>query len=58
METAVLIAVTLAMSGVGMWLIHRLNVQHAARIADYRFGDVERGVGRRHRGHRTTQTFL
>ncbi|MDX3073465.1 hypothetical protein ACIP98_01170 [Streptomyces sp. NPDC088354] len=50
METVVLVAVILVMTGVGMWLIHLLNVQHAERIAGHRFGDTLPGVGRRHRG--------
>ncbi|MEV8530719.1 hypothetical protein [Streptomyces sp. NPDC051211] len=50
METIILIAVVLAMIGVGMRLIHLLNAQHDARIAAHHYTDVLPGVGRR--GHR------
>ncbi|QGZ49755.1 hypothetical protein GPZ77_16460 [Streptomyces sp. QHH-9511] len=47
METLILIAAIIVMTALGMWLIHRLNSQHDARIAAFRFGDALPGVGRR-----------
>ncbi|MFD9358356.1 hypothetical protein [Streptomyces sp. NPDC060031] len=39
METLVLIAAIVLMTGIGMRLIHLLNAQHDARIAAYHFSD-------------------
>ncbi|MFJ8390541.1 hypothetical protein ACIQ9Q_39830 [Streptomyces sp. NPDC094438] len=51
METILLIAAILVMTGIGVRLIHLLNAQHDARIASYHFGDALPGVGRRSRKH-------
>ncbi|MFE9660186.1 hypothetical protein [Streptomyces sp. NPDC005955] len=37
METVILIAVVVALIGVGMLLIHRLNAQHEARITTHHY---------------------
>ncbi|WP_329382861.1 hypothetical protein OG625_20275 [Streptomyces sp. NBC_01351] len=39
METIVLIAVMILVTGMGIHLIHLLNAQHDARIAAYHFSD-------------------
>ncbi|CAM5246735.1 hypothetical protein [Streptomyces avidinii] len=39
METIVLIAVIILVTGIGVRLIHLLNAQHDARIEAYRFSD-------------------
>ncbi|WP_330297278.1 hypothetical protein [Streptomyces sp. NBC_00503] len=39
METIVLIAVMILVTGIGARLIHLLNAQHDARIAAYHFSD-------------------
>ncbi|GAA2218874.1 hypothetical protein [Streptomyces nogalater] len=49
METAVTVAVILFLIIAGMFLIHRLNMQHAERIRAFRYSDALRGVGRRTR---------
>ncbi|MEU5434659.1 hypothetical protein AB0G73_14970 [Streptomyces sp. NPDC020719] len=51
METIVLIAAIIVLTGLGVLLIQLLNAQHNARIASYHFGDVLPGVGRRSRKH-------
>ncbi|MFI5984548.1 hypothetical protein ACIBEA_27195 [Streptomyces sp. NPDC051555] len=39
MQTIVLIAVIILMTGIGMRLIHLLNAQHTARIAAHHFSE-------------------
>ncbi|MFG2858422.1 hypothetical protein ACGFZ9_49140 [Streptomyces mirabilis] len=39
METIVLVALIILATGIGMYWIHLLNVQHDARIAAYHFSD-------------------
>ncbi len=39
METIVLIAVIILVTGIGIRLIHLLNAQHDARIEAHRFSD-------------------
>ncbi|WP_405553945.1 hypothetical protein [Streptomyces sp. NBC_01171] len=52
MQTTVTIAVILAVIIAGMFLIHRLNVQHAERIGAFRYSDALPGIGRRTRKSR------
>ncbi|MFI1047165.1 hypothetical protein [Streptomyces griseoruber] len=47
METGITAALIIAVIVLGMVLIHRLNAQHDARIAAYRYSDALPGVGRR-----------
>ncbi|MFG2353230.1 hypothetical protein [Streptomyces sp. NPDC048521] len=49
METAVTVAVILFVIIAGMFLIHRLNVQHAERIGAFRYSDALPGIRRRTR---------
>ncbi|WP_406505651.1 hypothetical protein [Streptomyces sp. NBC_00212] len=51
METVILIAAIIVMTGLGVRLVQLLNAQHHARIASYHFGDALPGVGRRSRKH-------
>jgi hypothetical protein len=43
-ETFVTVAVLLALIALGAFVIHRLNVQHAERIAEYRYSRFFRGL--------------
>ncbi|MFF7965490.1 hypothetical protein ACFZC3_09000 [Streptomyces sp. NPDC007903] len=52
METVVTLAVILVVIIAGMFLIHRLNVQHAERIGAFRYSDALPGIGRRTRKSR------
>ncbi|MGI5397972.1 hypothetical protein ACQEVG_00585 [Streptomyces sp. CA-135486] len=47
METAITVAVIIAMIVVGVLLIHLLNDQHEERIAAFHYGDIMPGIGRR-----------
>lgn len=47
METAITVAVIIAMIVVGVLLIHLLNSQHEERIAAFHYGDIMPGIGRR-----------
>ncbi|MDO0926556.1 hypothetical protein QQY24_14440 [Streptomyces sp. TG1A-8] len=49
METAVTVAVILFVIVAGMFLIHRLNVQHAERIGAFRYSDALPGIRQRTR---------
>ncbi|GAA2436641.1 hypothetical protein ACFPFX_37715 [Streptomyces mauvecolor] len=51
METIVLIAAIIVLTGIGVRLVQLLNAQHNARIASYHFGDALPGIGRRTRKH-------
>jgi hypothetical protein len=54
-ETAVTVAVITFVIIAGMFLIHRLNVQHDERIGAFRYSDALPGIGRRNRkGPRAT----
>lgn len=46
MGTIITVALIIAMIGAGMILIHRLNAQHGARIAAFRYSEVLPGIGR------------
>jgi hypothetical protein len=46
MGTIITVALIIAMIGVGMFLIHRLNAQHGARIAAFHYSDALPGTGR------------
>jgi NADH:ubiquinone oxidoreductase subunit 3 (subunit A) len=48
-EAAVTVAVIILVIIVGMFLIHRLNAQHAERIRAYRYSSALPGIGRRNR---------
>jgi hypothetical protein len=48
-ETAVTVAVITFVIIAGMFLIHRLNVQHDERIGAFRYSDALPGIGRRKR---------
>jgi hypothetical protein len=48
-ETAVTVAVIIFVIVAGMFLIHRLNVQHGERIGAFRYSDALPGIGRRTR---------
>jgi hypothetical protein len=48
-ETAVTAAVILFLIIAGMFVIHRLNMQHDKRIGAFRYSDALPGVGRRTR---------
>ncbi|MEE1753531.1 hypothetical protein [Streptomyces sp. SP18CS02] len=54
METLIMLAAGTLLIALGMRLIHRLNAQHDARIAAYRFSDpypvIARPPGHRHHG--------
>ena len=52
METAVTVAVIILVIAAGMFLIHRLNVQHDERIGAFRYSDALPGIGRRPRKSR------
>ncbi|WP_175408554.1 hypothetical protein [Streptomyces sp. TRM64462] len=55
METVVTVAVVIAVIAAGMFVIHRLNEQHAERIGAFRYSDALPGVGRRlQKGARAT----
>ncbi|MFF5018638.1 hypothetical protein [Streptomyces sp. NPDC001165] len=49
METVVTVAVIIFVIVAGMFLIHRLNVQHDERIGAFRYSDALPGIGRRPR---------
>ncbi|MEU7282055.1 hypothetical protein AB0A69_25255 [Streptomyces sp. NPDC045431] len=46
MATIITVALIIAMIGAGMILIHRLNTQHEARIAAFRYSEAPPGSGR------------
>lgn len=46
MGTIITVALIIAMIGAGMILIHRLNAQHEARIAAFRYSEALPGIGR------------
>jgi hypothetical protein len=48
-ETAIAAAVIILLIGVGLLLLHRLNVRHEERIAAFHYSDTLPGIGR-HRG--------
>ncbi|MBT2423903.1 hypothetical protein J7F01_30885 [Streptomyces sp. ISL-22] len=47
MGTVVTVAVIIAVIILGMFVIHRLNAQHAERIGAFRYSDALPGIGRR-----------
>ncbi|MEU4110319.1 hypothetical protein ACGFYT_18385 [Streptomyces sp. NPDC048208] len=49
--TLIGLAVLLILIVIGVFLIHNLNAQHDARIADFRYSDALPGIGRRRRRH-------
>ncbi|MEU2712986.1 hypothetical protein [Streptomyces sp. NPDC007205] len=49
METVVAVAVLIVAIIAGVFLIHRLNTQHAERIGAFHYSDALPGIGRRHR---------
>ncbi|MEU0054214.1 hypothetical protein ABZ299_06020 [Streptomyces sp. NPDC006184] len=49
METAVTVAVIILSIIAGMFLIHRLNMQHDERIGAFRYSDALPGIRRRTR---------
>jgi len=55
-ETAITVAVIIAMIVVGVMLIHLLNDQHETRIAAFHYGDIMPGIGRRTRKSRRPAT--
>ncbi|MDQ0844039.1 hypothetical protein [Streptomyces sp. V1I6] len=46
MGTIITVALIIAMIGLGMILIHRLNAQHGERIAAFHYSDALPGTGR------------
>ncbi|MFI8349083.1 hypothetical protein [Streptomyces sp. NPDC085596] len=48
--TLIGVAVLLILIVIGVFLIRRLNAQHDARIADFRYSNALPGIGRRLRG--------
>ncbi|MEE1773547.1 hypothetical protein PUR34_36630 [Streptomyces sp. JV185] len=58
METLITLAAGALLIALGMLLIHRLNAQHDARIAVYRFSDpfpaISRPPGHSHGHHSST----
>ncbi|MEU7054725.1 hypothetical protein [Streptomyces sp. NPDC046197] len=49
METVVAVAVLIVVISAGMFVIHRLNAQHAERIGAFHYSDALPGIGRRNR---------
>ncbi|MFF8291451.1 hypothetical protein ACF068_19775 [Streptomyces sp. NPDC016309] len=47
MGTLIVVALIIAMIGVGVIVIHLLNTQHDERIAAFRYSDALPGIGRR-----------
>lgn len=44
-----MIAVLIVVISAGMFVIHRLNAQHAERIGGFHYSDALPGIGRRNR---------
>lgn len=46
METAITVALIIAMIGIGMLLIHRIHARQGQRTAAFRYSDTLPGIGR------------
>ncbi|GAA2461943.1 hypothetical protein [Streptomyces lavendulocolor] len=46
MGTVITVVLIIAMIGAGIALVHRLNAQHGARIAAFRYSEPLPGIGR------------
>ncbi|MEU0716958.1 hypothetical protein ABZ498_07225 [Streptomyces lavendulocolor] len=46
MGTVISVVLIIAMIGAGIALVHRLNAQHGARIAAFRYSEPLPGIGR------------
>jgi hypothetical protein len=53
MEIVVAVAAIVAAIIAGVFLIHRLNLQHGERITAFHYSDALPGIGRRHRGRQS-----